>query len=150
MRRRNEKKSEPNTAYAYLSIDEFSCSVDKLTERIGLQPTNGWQIGDIVPPLPVPRKCSAWQLKSRRPTSQEVEHHVVDVLDQIRGREAVFQEIAKDLSIRMQCVGYYTEYNPGFQLKPEILKRLGDLGVTLDLDAYYLFEDEKETENNPQ
>ena len=54
--------TQKNTAYAYLSIDEFSCSIEELTQRIGLQPTEAWQAGDTVPPVRFPRKV----LQSRR------------------------------------------------------------------------------------
>jgi hypothetical protein len=137
---------DKNTAYAYFSIDEFSCPVDELTKRVGLQPTEAWQVGDIVPPVRFPRKFSAWRIKSRISHLEEVERHVVDVLDQIRGREAVFRDIAREHCVRMQCVGYYNEYNPGFRLEPDIVRRLADLGVTIDLDAYYFFDDKHETE----
>jgi hypothetical protein len=137
---------EKNTAYAYLSIDEFSCPVDEITKRVGLQPTEAWQVGDVVPPVRFPRKYSAWHLKSRLPHLEEVERHVIDVLDQIRGREAVFRDIAREFCVRMQCVGYYNEYNPGFQLEPEVVRRVADCGAMLDLDAYHLFDDKQEAE----
>ena len=98
---------DKNTAYAYLSIDEFPCSVAELTKRIGLQPAEAWNVGDIVPPPRFPRKFSAWRIKTRLPHSEEVERHIVDVLDQIRGYEAVFREIARDYQVRIQGVGYY-------------------------------------------
>jgi hypothetical protein len=114
-----------------------------------LQPTEAWQVGDIVPPVRFPRKFSAWHLKSRLSHLKEVELHLIDVLDQIRGREAVFREIARQFFIRMQCVGYYKEYNPGFRLEQNIVQRLADCGMTVDLDAYYFFENKEETEDKP-
>jgi Domain of unknown function (DUF4279) len=144
-----KKNSERNSAYAYLSVDEFTCSVGELNKRIGLQPTESWQVGEIVTPLPVPRKYSAWHLKSRLSASEKVERHVVDVLEQIQGREAVFRDIAREFSVRMQCVGYYNEYNPGFQLEANIVQRLAECGMMVDLDAYYLFDDKEEAENKP-
>jgi hypothetical protein len=137
---------DKNSAYAYLSIDEFSCPVDELTRRVGIEPTEAWQAGDVVPPVRFPRKYSAWHLKSRLSHSEEVERHVVDLLEQIRGREAVLREIAGEFCVRMQCVGYYNEYNPGFRLEPDIVRRLAECGVTVDLDAYHFFNDKPETE----
>ncbi len=39
----------------------------------------------------------------------------------------------------MQCVGYYNEYNPGFQLEPNIVQRLAECGMMVDLDALLFF-----------
>jgi hypothetical protein len=134
-----------NEAYAYLSIDGFSCPVAELTRRIGLSPTEAWQAGDIVPPFPFPKNSGGWRIKSRISKLEEVERHVIDVLDQIAGREAVFRDIGREYCIRMQCVGYYNEYNPGFSLKPDIVRRLADFGMMVDLDAYCLYGDNQET-----
>jgi hypothetical protein len=138
---------QTNKAYAYLSIDEFSCPVDEITKRIGLQPTKSWQAGEIVPPVPAPPKFNAWQLRSRIATSGQVERHVLDVLDQIRGREADLRDLAQKYVVRMQCVGYYKDYNPGFRLEPEIVRRLAECGMVVDLDAYYLINDAEEMED---
>jgi hypothetical protein len=146
--RHHSRVVKKNTAYAYLSIDEFFCPVDELTKRVGLQPTKAWQVGDIFPPVPVPRKFSAWHLKSRLSSSEEVERHVLDVLDQIRGREAVFRDLSREFCVRMQCVGYYSDYNPGFRLESDVVRRVAECGMMLDLDAYHLFDDTQETEDD--
>jgi hypothetical protein len=137
---------EKNTAYAYLSIDEFSCPVVELTKRIGIQPTEAWDVGDVVPPVHFPRKYSAWRIQSRLPHSEDVERHIIDVLDQIRGYDAVFREIAREGRLRMQGVGYYNEYNPGFGLEPDVVRRLAECGMTVDMDAYQYFMGERDKE----
>jgi hypothetical protein len=137
---------EKNTAYAYLSIDDFSCPVTELTARIGLQPTEAWQAGDVVGKVRFPRKYSAWKLRSRLPPLEEIERHVVDVLEQIRGREALFRDIAQEYSIRMQCVGYYNEYNPGFLLDADTIRRIAESGLKLDLDSYHFYTQNEEPE----
>ncbi|MBT9583243.1 DUF4279 domain-containing protein [bacterium] len=96
---------DKNEAYAYLRTVEFRCTVDELTRRIGLEPTEAWHAGDAPPPPRQPRKFNAWHLRSRLPTSENVERHVVDVLDQIRGREAVLRDVAQDFGLTMECVG---------------------------------------------
>jgi hypothetical protein len=137
---------EKNTAYAYLSIDEFACSVEELTKRVGLQPTEAWNAGEIIPPVRFPRKFSAWRIKTRLRHLEEVERHVIDVLDQIRGHEAVLRDIARDYRIRMQCVGYYNEHNPGFSSDADTVRRVAECGMTLDLDSYHFYTENQEAE----
>jgi len=138
--------AEKNRAYAYLSVSEFSCSVEELTQRIGLQPTQAWRAGEIVPPVRFPRKFSVWRLRSRLPSSEEVERHVVDVLNQVCGHEAVLHDIARDYKIRIQCVGYFNEYNPGFFLDADTVRRIAECGMTLDLDSYHFYTQKEEAE----
>ena len=131
---------DKNNAYAYLSIDGFTCSVAELTKRIGLQPTEAWNVGDLVPPPRFPRKFSAWRIRTRLRHSEEVERHIVDVLDQIRGYETVVRDVARDYQVRMPGVGYYNEFNLGFRLNADILRRIAECGMIMDLDVYQFFQ----------
>ncbi|MBI5773395.1 MAG: DUF4279 domain-containing protein [Verrucomicrobia bacterium] len=137
---------DKNEAYAYLRIVEFPCTVAELTQRIGLQPTEAWHAGDAALLPRPPRKFNVWHLRSRLPTSEDVERHIIDVLDQVRGREAVLREVARDYGITMECVGHFHEYYPGFALDAETVRRLGECGASIDLDFYHYFTEKQERE----
>ena len=139
---------EKNQAYAYLRLVDFPGTVQEMTQRIGLQPTEAWHAGDPAPSPHPPHKFSAWHLRSRLPKSDEIEQHIIDVLDQIRGREAVLREIARDCRVTMECVGYFHEYYPGFALDADTVRRLGDCGASIDLDFYQFFTDKNEAETH--
>ena len=135
-----------NEAKAYLRIIEFPCTVEELTRRIGLQPTEAWHAGDPSPPPRQTRKVSAWHLRSRLPPSELVEQHIIDVLDQIRGHEAAVREVARECHVFMECVGHFYDYYPGFVLDADTMRRLGECGTTLDLDFYHYFTEKQEPE----
>jgi hypothetical protein len=137
-----------NEAYAYLRLVDFQCSVLEMTHRIGLQPTEAWHAGDPAPSPRPPHKFSAWHLRSRLSKSDVVEQHVIDMLDQIRGREIVIREIARDCKVTMECVGYFYEYYPGFALDADTVRRLGESGASIDLDFYHFFTDKNEVETH--
>ena len=137
-----------NEAKAYLRIVEFPCTVEELTRRIGLQPTEAWHAGDPSPPPRPTRKFSAWHLQSRLPLSDEVERHIIDVLDQIRGHEDAIREIARGCEVIMECVGYFHDYYPGFALDADTVRRIGECGASIDLDFYHYFADKPDSEND--
>ena len=139
---------DKNQAYAYLRLVDFPCTVQEMTQRIGLQPTEAWHAGDPAPTPRPPRKFSAWHLRSRLPKSEVVEQHIIDVLDQIRGREAILRDIARDCKVTMECVGYFYEYYPGFALEADTVHRLGECSASIDLDFYYLFTEKNESETH--
>ena len=139
---------DKNQAYAYLRLVDFPCTVKEMTQRIGLQPTEAWHAGDPAPTPRPPRKFSAWHLRSRLPKSEVVEQHIIDVLDQVRGREAVLREIARDCKVTMECVGYFYEYYPGFALDADTVHRLGECSASIDLDFYHFFVDKNESETH--
>jgi hypothetical protein len=118
--------------------------VEELTDRIGLQPTEAWHAGDPSPLPRPPRKFSAWHLRSRLPTSAQVEQHIADVLDQDRGREAVLREVARDYAIEKACVGYFHEYYPGFGLGADTVRRVAECGASIDLDFYHFYREPPE------
>ena len=139
-----------NQAYAYLRLIDFPCTIQEMTQRIGLQPTQAWLAGDPAPSPRPPRKFSAWHLRSRLPMSEIVEQHIIDVLDQLSGREAVLREIAQGCKVTMECVGYFHEYYPGFTLEADTIHRLSECGASIDLDFYHFFIDENKSETHDQ
>jgi hypothetical protein len=142
-----EEPTEKNSAYAYLRIAGFPGTVAELSQRLGLEPTESWNAGDVVGRSQRPRKFNEWNLRSRLPDSERLERHIVDVLEQVRGREDVLRAIADDCGIVMECVGYFYEYYPGFALESDLVRQLGACGFALDLDFYpYFAEDEGEEE----
>lgn len=138
---------EQNRAYAYLRIVGFPCSVEELTQRIGLSPSEAWSAGEESALSKQPRKANAWHLRSRLAESESLERHVVDVLDQVRGRESIMLGVAKDYGAILECVGYFHEYYPGFSLDAPTVRRLAECGLALDLDFYHYFtERDQDTE----
>jgi len=134
---------EKNQTYAYIRVAGFSCRVEDLTQRIGLEPSESWHAGELAEPSHQPRKTNAWHLYSRLPASESLERHVMDVLDQMQGREAIMRDVANEYGAIMECVGYFHEYHPGFWLDATAVQRLGECGLALDLDFYCYFADKE-------
>ncbi|PTY01974.1 hypothetical protein DB347_25215 [Opitutaceae bacterium EW11] len=130
-----------NECYAYLRIIDFDCPPAEITGRIGVDPTATRTRGE-----PVKRGAhdrfvaqNEWQLRSRRPPTDDPELHIRDVVAQLQGREEAVREIAREHKVVMQCVGYFHHHDPGFSLDAVAIQGLARCGASLDLDYYHLY-----------
>jgi len=112
---------------------EISCGVlhpDEITKFINIEPTG----------IYVDEKHgeNTWKIISELPKDREFEDHVLCMLDVIEPALENFKTITSKYYTKLFCAIYRNEYFPSIYLNNEMLKKLADLNIHLDIDIYSL------------
>lgn len=125
---------KPDTWYAYFVVTG-SFEPDEIARRVGVSPTYAVKEGE--PGRYAKRvKCSRWELRSRLDMKAPLEAQVKDVLDQLDGNKAGFEQLSRELGGTMQLVGYFSEHEPGVHFEREIVERIAQYALSIDCDFY--------------
>lgn len=128
-----EHEREPY-AYFYLA-GEFD--PDQITRRAGVNPSETARAGDAIGSTEIKRRNNLWALQSRLQPSAPVDRHVSDVLDQLDKNRPAFEELSGKLGGIIEIVGFSREYAPAISLEPEIVERMAQYALRLDVAANY-------------
>ncbi len=132
--------------YAYFYVSDFAGEASEITCKLGLEPTKTWLKGDAWLPNK-PRAFSCWELYSPVDCAEIfLDTHLKAILDIIEPKRTQILELREQgYSIGINCVGYYYDAHPGFNLSAELLSRLSTFSMDIDFDLYCLCaEDSKE------
>jgi len=80
----------------------------------------------------------AWYLRSGLDDTEELSAHIDSLLLALGPRAEALRSLWVDYTLTMQCVGYFPETGHGAHFDREVLRRLADLGLALDLDFYHV------------
>jgi hypothetical protein len=135
--------TKDNEQYAYFTVTgDFDPKT--ITDRVGIQPSECWKMGDRNERTHYERKFSRWSLNSRLDRSASLEEHVRDVLNQTHEHASVMRELSRERSCCVQLVGYFHNDYPGFGVSNDLIAGFALLNVGIDCDFYYLYSHERE------
>ena len=119
---------------------------DEVTSLLGVQPTETWRLGDLVPRTILRHKHDAW-LWSTGYERLDAEH-TIDLMSQVRRIfDRLHPDTAKliDICTRLQlepalnCVLYVEgNYRPAVHFDSDIIQWLAQLRAEIDIDLDYL------------
>src|SRR5262249_52054371 len=133
-----------NECYAYFSV-VGSFDPTEITQRLGTKPTESWQKGELNPRNGLERKFSRWSLYSRLERAlDDLEQHVVDVLNQLDSNSAAFRQLSVEFGGTMELVGYFHSRYPGLAFEPDVVSRLAQYSLSIDFDFYYVYSDKRD------
>ena len=135
---------DPNNCYAYFGVYGDEIDPSTLTDELGVAPTQAWRKGELDPRWRE-RKTGHWALYSRLARTAELEEHLLDVLMQMDANSSAFTAVTQRLGGIMQLVGHFHDIGAGLNLPKDLVSRLAAYGLELDLDAYYLYSDGRES-----
>ena len=124
--------------FAYVSITGPGTH-ETVTERLGLRPTEAWNVGDINPRTGQPRKFMCWQLRSGLDDTRSLDEHIKSVLLFIGLKAAEMRQLWVDYDLVLQCVGYYpSSSGSGMHFDREVVRRAAQLVLEIDCDHYFV------------
>ena len=131
--------------YAYFYVCGFEGNASVITRKIEVEPTRIWHKGDTCLPNKT-RTYSNWEIHSPLERSEIfMDAHLEAVLDIIEPKVTQILELqAQGCDIGINCVGYYTDANPGFHLSAKLLSRLAAFSFDVDFDLYCSCADDDE------
>jgi Domain of unknown function (DUF4279) len=127
-----DPRSEPTPYTSFCLYGTFD--PDEITRRVGVVPSETARPGDTIGNYGAKRKVSLWALRSRLDSSNSMEMHVTDILDQLDTRKLLFADLIRELKGFVRIVGLPQNYGPAVSLEPETVARLAEYGLGLDVD----------------
>jgi hypothetical protein len=121
-----------------LTIRSSDLQPEAVTTQLGLQPTRTWKAGEKRGSTRVVERDSGWILRTPARPALEFDDLVSEVLNEIEPRASELLELAKQpgMTVRLDCVGYVTATVPSIYFENGLLRRMGALGVDLDVDLF--------------
>ena len=123
--------------YAYLRITGPGTH-EEVTSIVGINPTEAWNVGDINPRNGKPRSFMSWHLSSGVDDRVALDSHLVVLFQRLRPKSEALRKLWVDFDIMLQCVGYFPATGHGQSFSREQIRQAAQLGLSLDLDFYYV------------
>ena len=132
--------------YAYFYVSDFDGEASAITQTLGIEPTETWQKGDAGRYPQRSGEFSNWEVHSPLERSEIfLDAHIEAVLNIIEPKLTQILELQmQGCDIGINCVGYYTDANPGFHLSAKLLSRLAAFSFDVDFDLYCSCADDGE------
>ncbi len=138
------------TLYAYLKLtgnDDFPLEV--VTERLGIQPTRTWKVGEKVhPDKPLERFYTCWKYETQKLETLAVEEVLDPLYHVFHPKVEMMNELKQqfDLTIQIELVIEIEKgWAPGLVISPEFSRFASSLDAYIDVDMYvYPFGQEEQ------
>ncbi|MEN3157787.1 DUF4279 domain-containing protein [Alkalimonas sp. NCh-2] len=123
--------------YVRLMVLSESASPEQISSQLGMLGDETWRIGDKRKNTAILEKENGWMLHSKREKSTELEDHIDNIRELIRGCESNFKTLSDvtDCEVQLSCSVYYKD-EPQLLFEKEIIIWLNSIGASLDLDLY--------------
>jgi hypothetical protein len=126
-----------NREYAYLNVRGVGRH-ETVTELVGRAPSEAHSEDEINPATGKAYGAMSWRLNSGLDDKQPLSRHVDEVLLWLTRFPGNARRLAEDYELTLHCVGWYPGSGHGAHLTREHTRVLGQLGVAIDLDFYFL------------
>jgi len=105
-------------------------------QRIRLGQAITWRRGDAIERTKLKHDCDGWELSTGLMNSLSLSHVLGQLLARLGGFEQEIRSLCAETSIEpeISCAIYARDGQPEITLSAEILHKLVELGVTLDID----------------
>jgi len=123
--------------YAYISITGPG-SHEEITQILGLKPSEAWNAGDTNPRNGKPRTFMVWHRSSGLDDKQPLEAHIKNLFLCMRPKVESIRKLWVDYNLTLCCVGYFHPSGHGMHFNREQIRQAAQLGLSFDLDFYYL------------
>lgn len=115
-----------------------------VTSLLAIHPSLSHKRGEVRAGLraPKPWRTGVWSLESSLGQDSRLSQHLISMLDILEPKAAAIKQLVSDGHRAEFFCGYFAaQESSGIDLEPEVLRRLGELGVGLTV-CFYLLENE--------
>lgn len=109
---------------------------DAVTRRLGVQPTSAAQKGYRKRPEYAPLPRGHWCLSQEGRAPGDPARVLAGLLDRLPQGAEIWAELGQTFEIQVRLGIFLEEWNRGFELPGEIVKRLAAVGAMLVFDIY--------------
>ncbi|MEG0258544.1 MAG: DUF4279 domain-containing protein [Lysinibacillus sp.] len=132
---------DKTTLYAYIQFigkDDFP--LDVVTERLGVEPTRTWKVGDRVNKhTPLERFYTCWKYESEKLETLDPEDVLRPILDVFKFKIDTINQLKEELNIDVQIELVIVMENgrtPGLVIYPEFSSFVSAINACIDIDMY--------------
>ncbi len=123
--------------YAYFHISGPG-NHEQITEILGINPSQAWNIGDENPRTGKPRKFMSWRLSSGLEDTQPLDKHIHNILLLLHLKAESLRQLWLEYDLTLVCVGYFPPSGHGMHFNREQIRQAAQIGLAFDLDFYYV------------
>lgn len=127
--------------YAYFHISGPGTH-EKVTEILGIKPSEAWNVGDANPQSGKPCKFMSWRLSSGLDDTQPLDLHLQSLFLHLHRKVESLRLLWLEYELTLQCVGYFPPSGHGMHFNREQIRQAAQLGMAFDLDFYYVDDHE--------
>ncbi|KGR76281.1 DUF4279 domain-containing protein [Ureibacillus sinduriensis] len=120
--------------------DDFPLEV--ITERLGIQPTLAWKVGERrypnLPNHPL-QSYTGWKFEIQNKETLDTENVLRPLLETFQSKTDVINELKEELFIDVHLelvIQIYDGYTPALVIYPEFSKFAAEINAYLDVDLY--------------
>jgi len=133
---------QKTTLYAYIKftgkddVDDFPLEV--VTERLGVQPTETWRIGDRVNNF-ISRFYNCWKYESERLETLDVDDVLLPILNVFQSKTDIINQLKEEFNLYVQIelvITIIDGYTPGLVISPEFSHFASTINAFIDIDMY--------------
>ncbi|MCI0661806.1 MAG: DUF4279 domain-containing protein [Acidobacteria bacterium] len=128
-------------------IDESSVSLrffgddldpDEISDLLNCQPTDACRKGDILPDerYHIVAKTGSWRL-SGEIRDDPLEKQILELFDRLSGDLEIWRKLTHQYNGDLFCGLWLEDLNRELAFTPELMNKIAERGLTLNLDIYY-------------
>jgi hypothetical protein len=137
------EKTICNEIIVSLSITKFECSPSEITRILGIMPSKTWKKSDLIDKRALIKyKENGWRVSSSLSKNENLKTHIEDLLQIIIPHKAKFRNLPSFCCIELSCCIYVYHEVPEISFSVSTVKLLSELQAEIDVDLYYLADDE--------
>ena len=123
---------------ASLILTNYSCSHDDISTAFGVEPSETWNVGDLMRSGRRPRKTKGWRFWSSLPLTATQEEHAAHLLEQLKPDFAKLKTIDPEEAALSFAVESWNGDRPALGLGHKLMARMVEMRLDLDIDLYVL------------
>jgi hypothetical protein len=121
---------------SFIAMSTTASSAD-FRERLGVEPTQSWELGDPARQADRERDHAAWILDRDLEVEREtLDAGLLNLLRAFEGRETDLDDLRAQYDMFVQCYGSSDSTQGGFVLGATVMRRMAALGLDLVCTIY--------------
>lgn len=117
----------------------------EVTRALGCAPTQSWRKGDEKS-AGYFRRTGGWCLETTKQQPGDLDAHIREILDSTSPDLGVWASLTERFRVDIFCSLFMSESNEGLGVEPELLRALGERGISLSLDVYARRKDAQQSD----
>ena len=113
--------------------------IDLLTIKLGIEPTQSYYKGDIIPRINRTREESIWRIETEYNESLDINDEVLKLMEKLYGKEEILKDLKNKHNLKYSiCVVINVENNqtPAIYLTEEVIDLFSLIGIYFEIDLY--------------
>ena len=116
----------------------YTCSHDDISAAFGVEPSETWNVGDRTSSGRRVLKQNGWRFWSSLPLTATMEEHAIHLLDLIKPDFSKLKAINSEEAALSFAVESWNGDRPALGLEHELMAKLVEMKLDLDIDLYVL------------